>query len=235
MSNKTISIGGGQGFWGDSPDAAIHMVRRCNLDYMACDYLAELTLSIMQRQRMKNPAAGYARDFVDLIREIGREAYEKKTRIITNAGGMNVTGAVDAIRQVAGAQDMHGYKIGYVTGDDILDRIPQMIADGCKFENMDDTGDFSEIKDRLVNANVYFGREPIMECLSAGADVVLTGRATDSSLFLAPLAREFGWTDNNPDDLARGIMAGHLLECGGQGAGGNFQYDWRHVHNQGIL
>lgn len=124
---------------------------------------------------------------------------------------------------------MQGYRIGYVTGDDLLDKIPQMIAEGCEFKNMDDVGDFNEIKDKLVNANVYYGREPIMDCLAQGADVVLTGRAADSAMFLAPLAYEFGWKDTDLDDLARGIMAGHLLECGGQGAGGNFQYDWRGV------
>ena len=226
---KKISIGGGQGFWGDSPDAAIHMIRQGNLNYMACDYLAELTLSIMQRQKMKNPAAGYARDFISLMREIGREAYEKKIGIITNAGGMNIPGAVEALNAVAQEQQMHGYRIGYVTGDDLLSQIPKMIADGCKFENMDDVGDFNEIKDQIVNANVYFGREPIMECLSQGADTVLTGRAADSAMFLAPLAYEFGWKSDDLDNLARGIMAGHLLECGGQGAGGNFQYDWRSV------
>ena len=185
---KKVSIGGGQGFWGDSPDAAIHMIRHGNLNYMACDYLAELTLSIMQRQKMKNPAAGYARDFISLMKEIGKEAYEKKIGIITNAGGMNITGAVDALKAVAEEQEMHGYKIGYVTGDDLLDQIPQMIADGCEFKNMDDVGDFNEIKDKLVNANVYYGREPIMECLAQGANTVLTGRAADSAMFLAPLA-----------------------------------------------
>ena len=124
---KKVSIGGGQGFWGDSPDAAIHMIRHGNLNYMACDYLAELTLSIMQRQKMKNPAAGYARDFISLMKEIGKEAYEKKIGIITNAGGMNITGAVDALKAVAEEQEMHGYKIGYVTGDDLLDQIFQLL------------------------------------------------------------------------------------------------------------
>lgn len=229
LSVKKVSIGGGQGFWGDSPDAAIHMIRHGNLNYMACDYLAELTLSIMQRQKMKNPAAGYARDFITLMKEVGKEAYEKKIGIITNAGGMNIPGAVEALKAVAEEQEMHGYKIGYVTGDDLLDKIPQMIADGCEFKNMDDVGDFNEIKDKLVNANVYFGREPIMDCLAQGANTVLTGRAADSAMFLAPLAYEFGWKDDDLDNLARGIMAGHLLECGGQGSGGNFQYDWRSV------
>lgn len=226
---KRVSIGGGQGFWGDSPDAAIHMVRRADLNYLACDYLAELTLSIMQRQKLKNPGAGYARDFISLMQEIGREAYEKDIRVLTNAGGMNITGAVDALKAMAESQEMHHYRIGYVTGDDLMGKLPQMIADGCKFENMDDAGNFDEIKDKIVNANVYYGREPIMDCLEQDADVIVTGRATDSALFLAPLAYEFGWRDGDLDNLARGIMAGHLLECGGQGSGGNFDYDWRSV------
>lgn len=226
---KKVSIGGGQGFWGDSPDAAIHMVRAADINYMACDYLAELTLSIMQRQRMKNPQAGFARDFIDLMREIGAEAYKKRIGVITNAGGMNIEGAVQALKGVAEEKKMHGYKIGYVTGDDLLDKIPQMYADGLRFENMDDIGDFNEIKDKIVNANVYYGREPLVDCLAQGANTVITGRAADSAMFLAPLAYEFNWKDQDLDELARGIMAGHLLECGGQGSGGNYQYAWRDV------
>lgn len=226
---KKIRIGGGQGFWGDSNDAAVHMIHEGDLNYMACDYLAELTLSIMQRQKLKNPQAGYARDFIKLLGECGKEAYEKKIKIISNAGGMNIRGGVEAIAEQAKAQGLGGYKIGYVTGDDILDKLPKFLEEGMTFPNMDDAGDFNEIKDKIVNANVYYGRQPIMDCIAQGADVVLTGRATDSAMFLAPLAYEFGWKDDDLDNLARGIMVGHLLECGGQGAGGNFDYDWRSV------
>jgi hypothetical protein len=229
ITMKNVLIGGGQGFWGDSNDAAIHMVRSMDLDYMACDYLAELTLSIMQRQKMKNPKAGYAGDFVGLMREIITEAYEKKTRVISDAGGMNITGCVDALRELAAGSGLGGYRIGYVTGDDMLEALPEMERLGISFGNIDEAGDYNEIKDKIVNANVYYGREPIVECLEAGADVVVTGRAADSALFLAPLAHSFGWADDDWDNLARGIMAGHLLECGGQGAGGNFDYDWRGV------
>ncbi|MGI6666687.1 MAG: acyclic terpene utilization AtuA family protein [Bacillota bacterium] len=226
---KKVVIGGGQGFWGDSNDAAFHMIRHGNLDYMACDYLAELTLSIMQRQKLRDPKAGYATDFLTMIRAIGKEAYEKKTRIVSNAGGMNIRGAVNGIRAIAEEQGMRGYRIGYVEGDDLMDRLSSLLDQGVVFPNMDDAGDFDSLKDKIVNANVYYGREPIIECLRQGADIVVTGRATDSALFLAPLAHEFGWKDSDLDDLARGIMAGHLLECGGQGAGGNFDYDWRSV------
>lgn len=224
-----VIIGGGQGFWGDSNDAAIHMVNHGNLNYMACDYLAELTLSIMARQKIKNPKAGYARDFLDMMRACGKEAYFKGVKVLTNAGGMNIEGMVEALSGIAKAQGLEGLNIGYVLGDEISSEIPRLLAEGVTFENMDDVGDFSEIKDKIFNANVYFGHEPTLECLNMGADWVVTGRSTDSALFLAPIMHELGWAKDDWDNLARGIMAGHLLECGGQGAGGNFDYGWRDV------
>jgi hypothetical protein len=226
---KQVVIGGGQGFWGDSPDAAIHMVRRADLNYMACDYLAELTLSIMARQKLQNPAAGYARDFLELMKEIAGDAKQRGVRILTNAGGMNIEGCVEGLKKIAEAKGLADYKIGYVTGDDLSGKIDELLAAGVTFDNMDDVGDFSEIRDKIVNANVYFGHEPILECLRQEADVVLTGRSTDSALFLAPVMHELGWAADDWNNLARGIMVGHLLECGGQGAGGNFDYGWRDV------
>lgn len=227
---KKVAIGGGQGFWGDSPDAAIHMIHKANIQYLACDYLAELTLSIMAKQQLKNPSAGYAPDFITkLLKNAGKEAWEKKIRICTNAGGMNITGCVSSVREWAQNENMKGYRIGYVTGDSIKDKIPDLLKEGWTFPNFDYEGDFNQILDKIYNANVYIGHEGIEECLEQGADVVLTGRASDSALFLAPLAYEFGWKDDDWDNLARGIMAGHLLECGGQGAGGNYMYDWRGV------
>lgn len=226
---KKVRIGGGQGFWGDSNDAACHMVRHGELDYMACDYLAELTLSIMARQRMKNPKTGYARDFLDIFREVGEEAYRNGTKMITNAGGMNIRGCVDGIVGLAEEKKMSGFKVGYVLGDDMSGQIDQMLAAGIRFENMDGEGDFNEIRDKIVNANVYFGHEPIEACLQQGANVVITGRSSDSAMFLAPLKHAMGWQESDWDRLARGIIAGHLLECGGQGSGGNFDYGWRDV------
>ena len=227
---KKIAIGGGQGFWGDSPDAAVHMIRNADIQYMGCDYLAELTLSIMAKQQIKDPAKGFAPDFITrILKEAGKEAWEKKIRICTNAGGMNISGCVDSIHQWASGQDMKGYKIGYVTGDNIKDKIPRLIKDGWTLPNFAYDGDFHEILDKIYNVNAYIGHEGIEGCLAQGADVVVTGRAADSALFLAPLKYEFGWADDDWDNLARGIMAGHLLECGGQGAGGNYMYDWRNV------
>ena len=234
---KKIAIGGGQGFWGDSPDAAIHMIRHADIQYLACDYLAELTLSIMARQKIKDPSKGYAPDFVTrLLKEAGKEARDKEIKIVTNAGGMNVDGCVNAIKSWAEGENLKGYKIGYVTGDDIKDKIPQLIKDGWDFPSMDTAGStddsgvtFDNIKDKIYNCNAYIGHEKIREAIADGADTVITGRAADSALFLAPLAYEFSWFENDWDNLAKGIMAGHLLECGGQGAGGNFMYDWKHV------
>lgn len=228
-----VIIGGGQGFWGDSPDAAIHMVRNSNIDYMACDYLAELTLSIMARQKLKNPRAGYARDFLGLMNEVMLDAKKRNIRILTNAGGMNIEGCIAELRKMAEGKGMHGYKLGYVTGDDMTDKIDDLMRQGVPMENIDGEidgiSDFSEIRDRIVNANVYFGHEPTLVCLEQGADVVITGRSTDSALFLAPVMHELKWKSDDWTQLARGIMAGHLLECGGQGAGGNFDYAWREV------
>ncbi|MCR5656418.1 MAG: DUF1446 domain-containing protein [Butyrivibrio sp.] len=234
---KKIAIGGGQGFWGDSPDAAIHMIRNADIQYLACDYLAELTLSIMARQKIKDPSKGYAPDFVTrLLKEAGKEAKDKGIKIITNAGGMNVDGCVSAIKNWAEGESLKGYKIGYVTGDDIKDKIPELIKEGWDFPSMDTAGStddsgvtFDDIKDKIYNCNAYVGHVKIKEAIAEGADTVITGRAADSALFLAPLAHEFGWEENDWDNLAKGIMAGHLLECGGQGAGGNFMYDWRNV------
>lgn len=227
--SKKIKIGGGQGFWGDSPDAAIEMVHSQNLDYMAMDFLAELTLSIMQRQKLRNPKAGYARDFINIMDNVVEEAVKKNTRIITNAGGTNILSAVDALADVIKKKNIKGYKIGYVLGDDIMDKLPEFMEQGIPFINTDNGRKLEEIKDKIVNVNVYHGHEPIEKCLEMGADVVITGRSSDSALFLAPLKHELGWDEKDYDSLAKGIMVGHLLECGGQASGGNYDYDWRNV------
>ena len=151
---KKIAIGGGQGFWGDSPDAAIHMIHNADIQYLACDYLAELTLSIMAKQQLKDPSKGYAPDFVTrLLKPAGKTAWERNIKILTNAGGMNISGCVDAIRQYATEENMKGYKIGYVTGDDIKSKIPQLLKDGWTFPNFDYEGDFTDIVDKIYNCN----------------------------------------------------------------------------------
>ncbi len=228
---KVVKIGGGQGFWGDTNDGAIEMVAKADINYLSCDYLAELTLSIMQKQKNKNPDAGYAKDFIGLYEKIAKPCFEKKIKILTNAGGVNILGAVAEVKRIAREQNLEGIKIGYVLGDDIMDKIPELLDKGVPFHNMDKDEDFKEVWPKVLNVNVYHGHEPILQCLRDGADVVITGRATDSSLFLAPLMYEFGWEPSDYNKMAKGIMVGHLLECGGQVSGGNCDYNWREIPN----
>lgn len=236
MSNtKKIRIGGGQGFWGDSPDAAIDMVKNGNLDYLACDYLAELTMSILQKQKNKNPEYGYAKDFVDLFSEIVEDCNRNNIKILANAGGVNVKSLVDKLTNIVKNKNIKGYKIGFVEGDNLKDDLEKYMLEGYEFLNMDNGEKLETIKDKILNANVYFGHEPIVEALEKDADIVVTGRAADSTLFMSPLMHEFKWSEEDYDNIARGIAVGHLLECGGQASGGNYQYGWRDVQNMDSL
>lgn len=236
MSNtKKIRIGGGQGFWGDSPDAAIDMVKNGNLDYLACDYLAELTMSILQKQKNKNPEYGYAKDFVDLFSEIVEDCNRNNIKILANAGGVNVKSLVDKLTNIVKNKNIKGYKIGFVEGDNLKDDLEKYMLEGYEFLNMDNGEKLETIKDKILNANVYFGHEPIVEALEKDANIVVTGRAADSTLFMSPLMHEFKWSEEDYDNIARGIAVGHLLECGGQASGGNYQYGWRDVQNMDSL
>lgn len=236
MSNtKKIRIGGGQGFWGDSPDAAIDMVKNGNLDYLACDYLAELTMSILQKQKNKNPEYGYAKDFVDLFSEIVEDCNRNNIKILANAGGVNVKSLVDKLINIVKNKNIKGYKIGFVEGDNLKDDLEKYMLEGYEFLNMDNGEKLETIKDKILNANVYFGHEPIVEALEKDADIVVTGRAADSTLFMSPLMHEFKWSEEDYDNIARGIAVGHLLECGGQASGGNYQYGWRDIQNMDSL
>lgn len=236
MSNtKKIRIGGGQGFWGDSPDAAIDMVKNGNLDYLACDYLAELTMSILQKQKNKDPEYGYAKDFVDLFSDIVEDCNKNNIKILANAGGVNVKSLVNKLTDIVKNKNIKGYKIGFVEGDNLKDDLEKYMLEGYEFLNMDNGEKLETIKDKILNANVYFGHEPIVEALEKDADIVVTGRAADSTLFMSPLMHEFKWSEDDYDNIARGIAVGHLLECGGQASGGNYQYGWRDVQNMDSL
>lgn len=231
---KTVRIGGGQGFWGDLNDAPITMAKNDNVDYIACDYLAELTLSIMRRQQEHNPERGYARDFITALKQMLPMIKEKNIKVLTNAGGMNVKAAVEAAKQAVKESGLN-LKIGYVLGDDVKDIIPQLRKQGISMNNMDTGESIDLILPRMINANVYYGSEPIIECLQGGADIIIVGRSTDTALFVAPLQYEFGWKTGEWDALATGILAGHLSECGAQCTGGNYDYDWRNVPSPEFL
>lgn len=227
---EKIRIAAGQGFWGDLPDAPVRQVQGGPIDYLMLDYLAEVTMSIMQKQKARDPNAGYARDFVSLAREILPTCIERNIKVVANAGGVNVAGCAAAVRDVARELGLAGkLKIGIVTGDDILDRIDDLIARGFELRNMDTDEPLGTVRDRIQSANAYLGAAPIVEALNKGAQVVVTGRATDTGLTLGPLIHEFGWAADDWDKLAAGTIAGHIIECGAQCSGGNCQFDWKSI------
>ncbi|MGB1906396.1 MAG: acyclic terpene utilization AtuA family protein, partial [Spongiibacter sp.] len=206
--DKKVLIANGQGFWGDSLLGPLRLVEEGPLDYLTLDYLAEVTMSIMQKQKLRNPDAGYATDFVDMLRQILPRCKEKGIKVIANAGGVNPKGCRDAIQQVVKELGLKGVKVGIVEGDDILDQLPELMKSGESFKNLDNGDDLSTILDRISSANVYIGAKPIADALAQGADIVVTGRATDPSLVVAPLIHEFGWSLDDYDKLAAGTVMG---------------------------
>ncbi len=228
MSN-IIRIGNGQGFWGDSIDAPVRLAKDGPLDYLTLDYLAEVTLSIMQRQKLKNPNTGYARDFLDLVERILPEISNKGVKVITNAGGVNPQSCRSELIQLAKNSGKE-IKIGVIQGDDIFPTLAELRKKGVSFENMDTGADFDSIMDKVYSANVYINSSTISEALDKGAQIVLAGRVSDPGLALGPCIYEFGWKDQDYDLLAAGTLAGHITECGAQCTGGNYSR-WQDVPN----
>src|SRR3989440_10813954 len=227
MKSK-IRIAAGQGFWGDLPDAPVSQVERGPIDYLMLDYLAEVTMSIMQKQKARDRTAGYARDFVPLMKQILAACVERDIKVIANAGGVNVAGCAEAVQETARDLGLQGkLKIGIVTGDDIMDRIDDLLGQGVELRNMDTGELLATVRDRIQSANAYLGARPIVEALNEGSQIVITGRATDTGLTLAPMINEFRWAADDWNKLAAGTIAGHIIECGAQCSGGNCQYEWR--------
>ena len=227
---STIRIASGQGFWGDLLTAPIDQVRNGPIDYLMLDYLAEVTMSIMQKQRARDPNAGYAKDFVALIREILPDCIEKNIKVLSNAGGVNVSGCAEAIRETAREIGLGGkVKIGVVTGDDILGRLDEFAEKGVEIINMETGEPLSDVRDKIQAANVYLGASGLVAALGKGAQIVVGGRLTDTGLTLAPLMHEFGWKFDQWDLISAGTIAGHIIECGAQASGGNCQYDWQNI------
>src|SRR6266850_735378 len=229
---QKIRIAAGQGFWGDLPDAPVRQVEGGPVDYLMLDYLAEVTMSIMQKQKTRDPSAGYAKDFVPLMKQILPACVARNIKVTANAGGVNVEGCAAAVRDVAKELGLAGkLRIGIVTGDNIMDRLDELLARGVDLRNMDTDEPLASVRDRIQSANAYLGAAPIVEALNKGAQVVITGRVTDTALTLGPMIHEFGWAANDWDKLAAGTIAGHIIECGAQCTGGNCQYEWRSVPN----
>lgn len=220
---ESIRIGCGAGFWGDSPEGPRQLVRQGGIDYLVLDYLAEITMSILARMKAKNPALGYATDFVSLVmKPLAREIAEKRIRVVTNAGGVNPEACRDAL--LAAFREVGvDLKVAIVTGDDLSGEAARLRAAGVS-EMFSGT----LFPERIASINAYLGAFPIAAALAAGADVVVTGRCVDSAVVLGPLIHEFGWAPEDYDKLSAGSLAGHILECGAQATGG-IVTDWREV------
>ena len=228
---EKIRIASGQGFWGDLIDAPYHQVIKGDIDYLVMDYLAEVTMSILQKQKNKNPELGYAKDIPELMKRILPIIKEKNIKVITNGGGVNPIACANAVLEVAKNLSINNLKIGVVLGDNIKDDLETLFSNGATLNNMETGESIELVKDKILSANVYFGAFPIVEALQKGADIVITGRTTDTGLTLAPMIFEFGWKPNQYDLMSAGTVAGHILECGAQSSGGNFLGDWQSVPN----
>jgi hypothetical protein len=216
-------------FWGDSVQPAIDMVERGEIDYLCCDHLAELTMSILSKQRAKNPAYGYTRDVIDLLRGCLPTALAKGVRIVTNAGGANPRACADRIAELVKELGLTNVRIAVVTGDDIMGSIDALMADGAPFVNLDTDAPLSTVRDKLTHAAVYTGADGIVEALGQGADIVVCGRVTDIALYLGPLIHEFGWATDDWPRLGMATAAAHAIECGGQATGGLYAGGWSDV------
>ncbi|HVB30144.1 MAG TPA: acyclic terpene utilization AtuA family protein [Gemmatimonadaceae bacterium] len=227
---RIVRVASGQGFWGDWLEAPRRQVEGGPVDYLMLDYLAEVTMSILQKQKERDPNMGYARDFVGAMESVLPAVIARGVRVIANAGGVNPPACAAAIRAAAGKAGAAGkLHVGVVTGDDLLPRLDQLMADGHALAHMETGAPLASVRDRVLSANAYIGSTPIVEALRRGANVVVTGRSTDTALTMAPLRFEFGWGDTDWNRLAAGIIAGHIIECGAQCSGGNCLHDWRSI------
>ena len=228
---KQVKIGAGQGFYGDILEPALDLAENTDVQYLAFDTLAELTLAILQKDRQKDPSLGYTKDITRTARTLLPYVHEKGIKLITNAGGLNPEGARREVMRVAKELGITGIKVGVATGDDLFHRLDELERAGVDLSDTDTGRPLEEVRDRLLFASAYLGARPIVEALEQGADVVITGRTTDTAQFLAPAVFELGWRWDDWDKLAQGLVLGHLMECSGQVTGGNFSGDWWNVEN----
>jgi hypothetical protein len=224
---SVVRVANGAGFLGDSLTAPRRLVESASVDYLTIEHLAELTMSILARQREKDPQAGYAEDFVEIVRSlISSLKSQPQLKIIANSGGMNPPACAAATARVLRDAGLADIRIGVVTGDDLLPRLDAILASGCELKNLDTGEPLSSLgRERIVSANAYLGARPIVDALANQARFVVTGRVADASLTVAPLVHEFGWKWDDLDKIAAATVAGHLIECGAQVTGG-YSVDW---------
>lgn len=219
-----IRIANGQGFWGDWLEAPVRLVEQGPIDYLILDYLAEVTMSIVQKQKQADPSLGYARDFPPLIGRIAAKLKERRVRVVANAGGVNPVACAREVKRLAPE-----LKVAVVLGDDVYERVDDFLARGLELKNLDTGEPLTVIRGQISSANAYIGAFPLAEALGTGADVVIAGRSTDTALALGPMVHEFGWRADQFDLLAAGTIAGHIVECGAQCTGGNCIADWQTI------
>ena len=227
-AEKIVRIANAGGYWGDDPHALRRQVTgKLPIDYVTMDFLAEITMSILQKQHARDPRTGYARDFVRQAEPLLGEILHRKIKVITNAGGVNPTACAEALFAAARKQGLP-LKIAVIEGDDIAGRVPELRAKGIDFMNMETGEELGVRADQVLSANAYFGALPVVEALRHHPDIVLAGRVTDTGITLGALIHELGWPMDDYDKLAHGIVGGHIIECGAQATGGNFT-DWPKV------
>ena len=221
-----IRIANGQGFWGDWLEAPVRLVEQGPIDFLTLDYLAEVTMAILQKQRRRDPSLGYARDFPPLMARIAPKLREGRIKVLANAGGLNPLACAREVRRLAPE-----LKVAVALGDDVTARIGEFLDKGYPMTNMDTGEPLRSICDRILSANAYLGAFPLAEALRTGADVALSGRCADAALALAPAIYSFGWRPADYNLLAAGMVAGHIIECGAQVTGGNSLANWRSLAN----
>jgi hypothetical protein len=229
MTKQRVIIANCGGFWGDDPGAARRQVEGGPIDYLTMDYLAEVTMAILQKQRARKPDAGYPADFLLHLRDVLPACVHRGIRIITNAGGVNplaCRAAVEALARELGVADR--VNVALVLGDDLSADLDAVLASGEPLINMDTGKPLADVRNRVLSANAYIGAAPIVRALQEGANVIVTGRVADAAVTLAPMMFEFGWSGTDWDRIAAGVVAGHIIECGAQCTGGNFT-DWHQV------
>ncbi|WP_372751350.1 acyclic terpene utilization AtuA family protein [Labilibaculum sp.] len=226
MKDK-IRIANAGGFWGDDLGVLRRQLEGGDVDYISSDFLAEVTMSILRKQQLKDESLGYVTDFVDQMVDVADLMKEKGVRMITNAGGINPLGCARKILSELKKKGI-SIKIAVVDGDNIIDRIDEFYPAKTSFRNMDSGEDFKEIAERIQSANIYLGVPPLLKALESGADLILAGRVTDTSVTMAPMIHELGWKLDDWNKIAAGLVAGHIIECGAQSTGGNFT-DWQKV------
>lgn len=223
---KTVRIGAGMGFYGDTILPALDIAKKGNVQYICFDDLAELTMAILEKDRKKDSTKGFTKDITQTMSLLLPECYPKGIKLITNAGGINPDGAVAEVKKVADRLGFKDIKIGLVKGDNIFDRLQEVSP---YFVNKSEEESWKQYEERLLFASVYLGAKPIVEALEQGADVVITGRTTDSAQFAAPLIYEYNWSYDDWDRVASAVLLGHLMECSGQVTGGNHTSEWWNI------